>query len=205
MIPVWHGKQIVNNPADSTLDMKYKKNQIFIVKKNGSGLAGTVSLGLSPSLESSSSNTKKTRVCELCFVGVLIDAHMWLISHGCVWVVEPGGKNVTRMCGTHTSHNSTHASVSGGSWRLKQVLSMNSTKSNHVALEDQCDSACTHDVQHAWRSVASGANVGPSRQRAAAATQAIHGPQLAALPCLCHVCVRRHSKGQKGCLHGRST
>ena len=30
MIPVWHREQIVNNRADSTLDMKYNKNYIFI-------------------------------------------------------------------------------------------------------------------------------------------------------------------------------
>ena len=86
-----------------------------------------------------------------------LKARMWLMSHGCVRLVEPGGKNVTRTCGNRrrnsvnvsrevcvvrTSRNSTHASVSGGSWGLNQVLSMDSTKSSNVALQDQCDSVC---------------------------------------------------------------
>ena len=49
-------------------------------------------------------------------------------------------------------------------------------------------------VQHAWRSVASAGNVGPSGQRAASATRATHGPQLVALPCLCHVCASAQQK-----------
>ena len=223
------------------------------------------------------------------------------MSHGCVWLVEPGGKNVTRTCGTrllnsanvsrevcvvHTSHNSTHALVSGDSWGLNQVLSMNPTKSNNVALEDQCDSVClvrmdkytfvgpqalvfslqdalsqytaramtrcehcrdaglwaklqqgasatseaariawptqrvqandhlewpapAHaptacqrmDVQHAWRSVA---NVGPSGQRAAAATQATHCPQLVALPCLCQVCASGQQRTKRDACMGEA-
>ena len=47
--------------------------------------------------------------------------------------------------------------------------------------------------------VASAPNACPSKQRAfAVATQATHCPQLVALPCLCPVCVRRHSRRQKG-------
>ena len=83
------------------------------------------------------------------------NARMQPMSHGCVRLVEPRGKNVTitcgnrlrnsanvsrEVCGVHTSHNSAHASVSRGSWGLNQVLSVNSTKSNKVALDNQCDS-----------------------------------------------------------------
>ena len=57
------------------------------------------------------------------------------------------------------------------------------------------------DVQHAWRSVASAANAGPSGQRAAAATQATHDPRLLALPCLCPVCASPHHLQQERLHH----
>ncbi len=181
---------------------------------HGSGSATTVSasLGLSPSLESLKLVDEERRVCELCFVGVLIDYvavlldQAWTMSTSCsaapTCTISGAGR---RLCG-----------VNGlpPTWCVCAAVSTESHSSAHGKMCGQAVSLCA--------SVDNSARMNASKQRlrraGEASLQSTHvvnvarlrkpkrasNSRLVALPCLCQVCASAQQR-TKGCLLGRST